>query len=164
VQGPEGPPGPGFGADLVHVAKLQWEPREPVTIPDAIALLRELTIFFSGQVDPASANRFAEFMLWVRLQTPQVSSPFTAQNVPPLFSLRGKASISPSSFNWALTDSPSSVQQAMVNGALVVIDLCCDYLLDEKGRPVSGGAGAFMNTDTFAPGGIFRTWIEVLAG
>jgi hypothetical protein len=51
-----------------------------------------------------------------------------------------------------------------VNGALIVIDLDCDYLVDADGRPVSGSAGALVGSTTFAPGGIFRTWIQVQAG
>ena len=97
----------------------------------------------------------------MRLQLPASQ---TGTPLPPVTALHGKGSFSASSFLWALADDPGLVQSALRNGGLIVIDLDCDYLLDREGNPVSGSAGEFVESKAFAPGGIFRTWIQVRAG
>ena len=56
------------------------------------------------------------------------------------------------------------MQSALRNGGLIVIDLDCDYLFDREGNPISGSAGELVESKAFAPGGIFRTWIQVRPG
>lgn len=159
--GDAGPPGPGIGADLVRVGKIPWDPRRPVSLPEALGLLRSLQIDFTGEIDPSKAEPFADLVGWVRLQLPASQS---GTPLPPVTALHGKASFSVSSFLWTLADDPGLVQSSLRNGGLIVIDLDCDYLLDREGNPVSGSAGEFVETKAFAPGGIFRTWIQVRAG
>jgi hypothetical protein len=46
-----------------------------------------------------------------------------------------------------------------------VIDLDCDYIVDASGADVSGSAAILAGgKPPVRPGGIFRTWIQVLAG
>jgi hypothetical protein len=133
--------------------------------PDALDLLQKLTINFTGPLDVDRAQSFAPLVAWVRIQQPPPRVILTVeQRLAPALTLHGQATFMDFAFLWTLADNPTFVQEALQNDGLIVIDLDCDYILDASGRPVSGGAGAFVGSDTFAPGGIFRTWIEVFAG
>jgi hypothetical protein len=66
---------------------------------------------------------------------------------------------------WKLADAPATVQNSLRNGGLIVIDLDCDYIVDASGADVSGSAAILAGgKPPVRPGGIFRTWIQVLAG
>jgi hypothetical protein len=57
------------------------------------------------------------------------------------------------------------VQNALKNGGLIVVDLDCDYIVDANGADVSGSAAIMAGgKPPVRAGGIFRTWIPVLAG
>jgi hypothetical protein len=127
-------------------------------------LLQQLEFDFTGPIDAARAQQFADLVCWVRIQLPVGASVFTPSQIPPVEALHGKASVNPSSFLWTLADDPQLVLQTLRTGGLILIDLDCDYILDANGNPVSGSAGQFVGSTAFAPGGIFRTWIQVLRG
>ena len=147
---------------MLFRSKIPWDPREPVPLPTALGLLQKLQIDFTGEIDAGKAAPFADLLCWVRLQLPAPRG--TEFQLPPVTALQGKASFSASSFLWTLADDAGLVQSALRNGGLVVIDLDCDYLFDAEGNPVSGSAGELVGSKAFAPGGIFRTWIQVQAG
>jgi hypothetical protein len=49
-------------------------------------------------------------------------------------------------------------------GGLVAVDLHCDFLVDERGLPVSSHAGSLDGLDADRPGGILRQFIQVRPG
>jgi hypothetical protein len=156
-----GPPGPGLAAGLTRVIKLSWDPRTALTLPAALDVLRELSVEFSTPLDAARAEGFVPFVAWVRCQ----SFPGAGQAVPPpLVALRGKPGLAGATFTWALGEDPATVTGLLRAGGLVFLDLDCDYLVDANGQPVSGSAGALVNSELGGPGGIFRAWLHVLAG
>jgi hypothetical protein len=136
-----------------------------MTVPTAMQLLQGFAIEFTDAIDADRARGFERLVGWVRLQLPVAASgPFSTPSLPPLVALHCRTGFTQSGFFWILSDPPATVQNLLVNGALIVIDLDCDYIFDLKGRPVSGSGAAILGGDTFAPGGIFRTWIQVQPG
>jgi hypothetical protein len=163
--GPQGPPGPGFAEDLTHVARIPWDPRQPMPIPEAVQILSELAFEFSKPIDVTSARPFAEGLVWARVQPfPAPGGIAAAPSLGPLFGLRGKVSVGPGAVVWALADDPAAVQQSLRNGGFVYVDLHCDYIVDAEGQPASGSADEIAGGKVFPPGGIFRAWMLVRAG
>jgi hypothetical protein len=134
-----------------------------VTVPQAVQQLASLAVEFSAPLDVERSARFLQFVAWVRVQ-PTVVPGTPGPQLSTVLALHGRASIQGATFGWSLTDDQGAVQTALRNGALVLIDVDCDYLTDIRGNPVSGSAGALADIQTFRPGGIFRSWIQVRLG
>ncbi len=161
--GPAGPPGPrgpaGTLPTAASVVKLSWPPSEPAPVAELPAILKQFLFTFSAALDEGRAKLFLPGLVQVRFE----SAARAQQNLTPLVALRGSTAVEGENVAWLLADDVTTIVRAGVGG-LVTIDLACDYLVDRQGRPVSGTAHAIAGFATPAiPGGIFRTWIRVVA-
>jgi hypothetical protein len=144
------------------IRAVNWNPRTAVPIPTAVKILSDLEIAFTAGLGPASP--FLPGAMWVSL-VPPTPAATAAPTLAPILALHGTTQLSNNLVIWKLADAPATVQNALRNGGLIVIDLDCDYIVDASGGDVSGSAAILAGgKPPVRPGGIFRTWIQVLAG
>ncbi|HEX2049291.1 MAG TPA: hypothetical protein VHJ34_01510, partial [Actinomycetota bacterium] len=152
-QGAQGPPGPGLGEDVTRMTDLSWDPTAPVPLDGLPSLLKSLGIAFSARLDAEHAARFAPLVVvvWIR---PRAGGP--VRPVP------GSVRVAENVVRFAGSLPQESFEELRQAGGLVVIDVACDYLLDEKGRPVSSSTAAlFRDVQLALPGGIARLGVVV---
>ena len=161
--GPQGPPGPEAGLDLTMIRAVNWNPRTAVPIATAIKVLSDLEIAFTAGLGPATP--FLPGAMWVRLAPPTPTATAAAPTLAPVLALHGTTQISNNLVIWKLADAVATVQNTLKSGGLILIDLDCDYIVDANGADVSGSAAIMAGSKPpVRAGGIFRTWIQVLAG
>jgi hypothetical protein len=145
------------------VRAVNWNPRTAVPIATALNVLSNLEIAFTAALGPTSP--FLPGAMWVRLAPPTPAATVAAPTLAPILALHGTTQISNNLVIWKLADPPAAVQNALKNGGLIVVDLDCDYIVDANGADVSGSAAIMAGgKPPVRAGGIFRTWIPVLAG
>jgi hypothetical protein len=125
--------------------------------PDAERLLREgLVVTFSAPLAAGPAAQVADALVTcLYLRRPP------APAVLPLF---GTAAVDGPRLVWRA--EPAALEALRAGDGLpegrVLVDVACDYLLDENGQPVAGGtAGLRDGPEPAAPGGLLRTWLNV---
>jgi hypothetical protein len=145
------------------IRSVNWNPRTAVPIATALKLLEALQVAFTaplGQPTP-----FLPLAAWVRIVQPTPVATTAAPTLTPLLAVHGTLGVSGSALVWRLGESTSVVGPALRAGGLILIDVDCDYVLDEQGAVVSGSASLlFDGKPPVRPGGIFRSWIQVAAG
>jgi hypothetical protein len=145
------------------IRAVNWNPRTTVPIATALTVLSNLEIAFTAALGPASP--FLPGAMRVRLEPPTAAATVAAPTLAPILALHGTTQISNNLVIWKLADPPASVQNALKTGGLIVVDLDCDYIVDANGADVSGSAAIMAGgKPPVRAGGIFRTWISVLAG
>jgi hypothetical protein len=145
------------------VRAVNWNPRTAVPLQTAIKLLSDLEIAFTAALGPASP--FLPGAIWVRLAPPTPTATVAAPTLAPVLALHGTTQLSNNLVIWKLGDAAATVQNSLKNGGLILIDLDCDYIVDANGADVSGSAAILAGSKPpVRPGGIFRSWIQVLAG
>jgi hypothetical protein len=163
--GPQGPPGPEAGLNLTMVRAVNWDPRTAIPIATAIKTLSSLEIEFTAALGPATP--FLLGAMWVRLAPPTATATATGAlpTLSPVLALHGATTIQNNLVIWQLADPTTTVENALKDGGLIRVDLDCDYIVDANGADVSGSAGIMAGQKPpVRPGGIFRTWMQVLAG
>jgi hypothetical protein len=144
------------------IRTVNWNPRTPVPLPTAVKVLSSLEVSFTAALAPQ--NAFLPQLVWVSCApaTPPVTA---APVLAPILGLHGTTTISGNLLVWKLTDPPAAVTNMLKGGGVIMVDLDCDYLQDASGVAVSGSAGPLAGIKPpVRPGGIFRSWIQVLAG
>lgn len=155
--GPAGPPGPRADTDLTRVAGLGWEPTRPVGLDEAAEILGKLFVTFSRPLHPASA-KFLPHAVRVQFRGGRATST--------VLGLAGEATIDGENLVWQAAEAPATLVEQLrkAGGALVMIAIDCDYLIDVAKQPTSGRAAPLVGLgDDTPPGGTFHTWIEVRA-
>jgi hypothetical protein len=160
--GPPGPQGPEAGLNLTTVKAVNWNPRTAIPFAEAVKTLSPLEIEFTAALGPGTP--FLAGAMWVRL-VPTATATVAAPTLSPVLALHGTTTIQNTLVIWQLADPTATVQNALRNGGLILVDLDCDYIVDANGADVSGSAGIMAGQQPpVRPGGIFRTWIQVSAG
>ena len=147
---------------VATIEALNWDPRAPIAVVDAMTLLQNLQLTFTEAL--GEANAFLAHSVWVRF-CPADPGAQRRATIPSIVGLHGTPSIADRVLGWGMTESSTRVQSALSKGGLILVDVDCDYLEDASGAPVSGSGAALAGIPASgAPGGIFRTWIQVSAG
>jgi len=136
--------------------ELSWDPNTPVPPQQAGAILRKLALEWdralSGELLIPTAP-----LVWVRFELNQPLSPIRA--------VHGEARLDGNVLVWTITDDVAQIEKLLVvAGGLITIDVDCDVILDEKGRPVSSDLASARGVAAPRGGGICRSWIQVLKG
>lgn len=155
-RGPQGPPGPGLDETPTVVEKVNWDPFRVQDRQRFIAVLSGMTFQFSAGLDPDTVERAAPWVLTVRMQAMGIDDRIRL--------LPGTPQLAdPRTLVWKFDGSPEELLRQIEVEAVLLIDLRCDYLLDERDRVVCGSASpmAGLPTGPLPPGGIFSTWLRM---
>lgn len=154
--GAQGPPGPGLDENPTVIEKVNWDPFRVQGRQRFIDVLSEMTFQFSAPLNPDSVKRAAPWVLTVRMQSLGIRDriqllPGTPQMV------------DAQTLVWRFDGNLDELLNQIEVEAVLLIDLRCDYLLDERGQVVSGSASpmAGLPTGPLPPGGIFSTWLRM---
>ena len=154
--GPSGPPGVGLRDDIAFLRRLNWEPREPVSLEQWLALFGEgLRFQFSSRLEETFSTPFATTLVLVTFRPTDPLRPVRA--VP------GSAVVKDTDVIWGATGPADLLRRAFSQEpGLFSIDLDAGYVLDADKRPVSGSASRLLGVDEPfpPPGGVFRTWLN----
>jgi hypothetical protein len=158
LPGTQGEPGVGLDPDPTLIERLSWDPFKVQPLDTLLELLSVLSFEWNRPLDPRSVTRAQVGMVSVRFQGDAKSAPTVE--------LFGDVSLKTASLRWSPTADLRLLRESVEQRAIVFIDVRCDYIFDERGRPVSGNASRFAGIDAgpLAPGGIFSTWIAFAAG
>lgn len=133
--------------------ELSWDPTSPVPLDGLPSALKSLGIAFSAALDAEHAARFAPLVVVVSIR-PRAGGP--VRPVP------GSVRVDENIVRFAGAVPQGAFEELRQAGGLVVIDVACDYLLDEKGRPASSSTAAlFRGVELALPGGIARLGMVV---
>ncbi len=155
--GPIGPPGIGLDPEAAIIQQINWDPFGRVGAGQFIEILRRMTFRFSKPLNPATVKRATSGIVRVAVRA---DDPKNLQ----LFSIPGRAILAPPDIiEWQGTFDDQMVLEQIGNRGTALIDLLCDYIMDENGRLVSGSAAFLLGQklDGYPPGGIFATWLLV---
>lgn len=155
-RGPQGPPGPGLNENPTVVEKVNWDPFRAMDRRRFIAVLSGMTFHFSAPLNPDSVKRAAPWVLTVRMQSLGIRDRLRLLPGTPVLS-------DPRTLTWKFDGNPEELLSQIELEAVLLIDLRCDYLLDERDRVVCGSAGplAGLPTGPLPPGGTFSTWLRM---
>ena len=157
--GPAGPPGTGAGFDIAVLKELSWDPfgSQPAR-QAATEMLKGLAFVFDRPLQPDIVKRSSQQVVevWLRLNEPATQ----------VRALSGFAATEGERLVWRLDDKDASTVIEFVAklGGTVVIDLNCDVVLDEHGQPVSSCWTSLFASHLPRPGGIMRTWLQMVPG
>ena len=155
--GPAGPAGIGLDPETAIIQQINWDPFGRVGPGQLIEILRRMPFRFSKPLNSAAVKRAASGIVRVALRSDD------AKNLQ-LLSIPGLAGLAqPDTIEWQGTFNDQLVLELIGNQGIAFIDLLCDYILDENGRPVSGSAAFLLGQklDAYPPGGIFATWLQI---
>jgi hypothetical protein len=155
-RGPQGPPGPGLDETPTVVEKVNWDPFRVQDRQRFVAVLSGMTFQFSAGLDPDTVERAAPWVLTVRMQAMGIDDRIRL--------LPGTPQLAdPRTLVWKFDGSPEELLRQIEVEAVLLIDLRCDYLLDERRQVVCGSASpmAGLPTGPLPPGGIFSTWLRM---
>lgn len=120
-----------------------------------LELLQNVAVSFSSPLQPSlpklPTSDSAATVVWARLSFDD--------NPEPAVSLRGEAAVQDQTLMWSMnrTDVDRLSSLVLERPVNVRFEVACDYVLDERGRPVSGNAAAIFNRPgPFTPGGVLR--------
>jgi hypothetical protein len=138
--------------------ELSWEPTKPLAIPEATNALQQLTFFFDRDLDPRSVEGRAEQIVTAWFSTDQALSGARV--------VRGTTAIDGNEVIWRPdpADVKTLLPAARETGGTVLLDLNCDFVLDRDGQPASACSSTLLGVHLPRPGGIMRTWLQVLRG
>jgi hypothetical protein len=152
-----GPPGIGLDPDATIIQQINWDPFGRVGTGQFIEILRQMTFRFSKPLDPAAVKRVTSGIVRVAFRS---DDPKNLR----LFSIPGQARLAQSD----IIEWQGSFDEQVISGQIreqgtAFIDLLCDYIMDENGRPVSGSAAFLLKKklEGYPPGGIFATWLQI---
>jgi hypothetical protein len=135
---------------------VNWDPFGVLDRQRFVRVLSEMTFQFSAPLDPDSVKRAAPFVLTVRMQSLGVKDRLRLLPGTPVLA-------DPRTIVWKFDGNADELLNQIELEAVLLIDLRCDYLLDERDRVVSGSASpmAGLPTGPLPPGGIFSTWLRM---
>jgi hypothetical protein len=116
-----------------------------------------MIFIFSKPLNPDTVKRAAPGLVRVAVQGDGT------RNLQ-LLGIPGQARLTqPDTIEWRGVFDTSLLPEQIGQQGTVLIDLLCDYILDENNRPVSGSAAVLLGNrlDGYPPGGIFATWLRV---
>lgn len=115
-----------------------------------------MTFQFSAPLNSDTVKRAAPFVLTVRMQSLGVKDRLRLLPGTPVLA-------DPRTIVWKFDGSPDELLNQIEVEAVLLVDLRCDYLLDERDRVVCGSASpmAGLPTGPLPPGGIFSTWFRM---
>jgi hypothetical protein len=152
-QGPAGPPGPSL--DLPFLKGLNWDLATPMTAADFRTNKGRFALDWSGEINIDRFAPFEQAAVMVFSAPSKADLPFRALT-------RGVKAGQNVLLISVQIDQPGCTELMEVGGVLL-IDLVCDYLLDEQGRPFSSSLGPVLTglTEPLAPGGLMRLAVQV---
>ena len=157
--GPAGPPGTGAGFDIAVLKELSWDPFASLPARPAVdQMLKGLVFVFDRPIQPDMIKRSSRQVVevWLRLNEPATQ----------VRALSGFAAAEGDSVVWRVDDKDvgTVINFASKLGGTVVIDLNCDVVLDELGQPASSCWTSLFAGHLPRPGGIMRTWLQMVPG
>lgn len=143
------------GLDLTVLKGLSWEPRQAIPFDRAGEVLRELAFVFDRNLDPSRAEgREGQIVTaWFLAEAPLSSA----------LVIRGRVKIGDNQVVWSAIDDDIRlvIQRVRQQPATVLLDLNCDFVIDEAGRPVSACSSTLVDVHLPRPGGILRAWLLI---
>ena len=149
-----GPAGPGFDVDVAAVTALSWDLGRALTRDAAMQVASEMSIRWSAALD-------------ARVMAAFVSRVVTVWSAPdaviPVRVLPTKTVVNGSVMTISVVPDRSAFNELAEVGGNLFIDVNCEFVRDEQGRPASSSLGPLLfNQETpRVPGGLMRLWLRV---
>jgi hypothetical protein len=152
-EGPVGPPGPAF--DLAVLRRLSWRPETPQRLATARNTLGGMSFDFDRDLDPAPLERRNAQVVTAWFSRPSATEPVRM--------VRGTAAIQGNRVIWTCDPNDMGIvlELSTQTGALLLLDLNCDFVLDTRGQPASACSSTLVGAHLPRPGGILRTWLQI---
>jgi hypothetical protein len=135
---------------------VNWNPFDVLDRQRFVRVLSEMTFQFSAPLNPDSVKRAAPWVLTVRMQSLGIRDRLRLLPGTPQL-------VDAQTLVWKFDGNADELLNQIESEAVLLIDLRCDYLLDERDRVVSGSASpmAGLPIGPLPPGGIFSTWLRM---
>lgn len=160
-RGPEGPPGLGLTRDPTFLTP-DFPVARQLSIGEAIEVLAKLRFSSSRKLLAEAVSGLEQHICRVVVQGHVKSgSAIPVQHLPGNLVEVGDGLV------WSVADR-RQLEQVLSSMPLltVMVEVCCDYLVDSRDSLVSAAASAASTVgrpiEFACPGGIFRTWFEVV--
>lgn len=136
--------------------KVNWDPFRVQDRRRFVEVLSEMTFQFSAPLNADSVKRAAPLVLTVRMQSMGVRDRLRLLPGTPEL-------VDAQTLVWRFDGNVDELLNQIELEAVLLIDLRCDYLLDERDRVVCGSASPMsgLPTGPLPPGGTFSTWLRM---
>lgn len=152
--GPRGQRGIGLRADITRATDVNWDLTVPVPADEIAVMLRNpLVIRFSAVL---SAEPFLDFAHAAVVMT-SMSDGGPARRIATAIEVEGTDVLVTAIGLIDGSDGGQAMNELTELGGSILLDIGCDYLVDENRRLVSGNASSLAGIDDLlAPGGLLR--------